>query len=598
MSRIAWSTLSGNDVESLVAIMLYNKYPRAVRIRPSQGDYGIDLIIPNDTDPDGQDVWQVKKFATNLTKSQKSQIDESFKSALVSMIRQNTRMVNWYLIMPLDPTPENHFDWFDALPQRVLDSLRADKKLQLTPEELEHAEAWISHADTNIGWCGLTACEALAANYPAVADYYVRDGKERLQEAVSDLAAILKTDGDLSTPTGGTSILEPGDILDHLDRLSKTLEGHPFFRYGFGVFPTAPSIIPKPGIIAASMRDLSDGRVALIEIYARFDEALDYHPLSLKLKFVFDDGGDVERNVRDWVKYGTPLSAPVIAESDLPGGFVPPVIEGTATTSSPSEASFTLRFRIVSPDDQVLASIQCKMTRRSGIIGAGFHTNGHDASGCMHISIKGDATDGHASLSVSSSDISGHEVADVVDAVLFTRHMMAPNRLQMAAKYGEFHKLWEIEEPHGQWPPAIATYVEALTVIQEHTSQTIRVPEVTAITGNDVYELRQVARLLSGRTLIGTWTAFQFPAGKGAAPFDPEGHYELALFEALTAHVGETEIALGTAVCTMTSARVVPLPGGEFLATPRDTDAAQRSWAPGQTPPPDDAKPVHARLVE
>jgi hypothetical protein len=85
---------------------------------------------------------------------------------------------------------------------------------------------------------------------------------------------------------------------------------------------------------------------------------------------------------------------------------------------------------------------------------------------------------------------------------------------------------------------------------------------------------------------------------EGAAPFDPEGHYELALFEALTVHVGETEIALGTAVCTMTSARVVPLPGGELRATPRDTEAAQRVWAPGQTPPPDDPKPVHARLVE
>jgi len=36
MARIEWSALEGGEVETVVSILLYNEYPQATRIRPSQ----------------------------------------------------------------------------------------------------------------------------------------------------------------------------------------------------------------------------------------------------------------------------------------------------------------------------------------------------------------------------------------------------------------------------------------------------------------------------------------------------------------------------------------------------------------------------------
>jgi hypothetical protein len=53
--------------------------PNAVRIRPSQGDAGIDVFIPG---PAGwgkeREVWQIKRYCENLTGTQKRSIKRSF----------------------------------------------------------------------------------------------------------------------------------------------------------------------------------------------------------------------------------------------------------------------------------------------------------------------------------------------------------------------------------------------------------------------------------------------------------------------------------------------------------------------------------------
>jgi hypothetical protein len=69
----------------------------------------------------------------------------------------------WKLVMPLDPTPEND-DWFAELTQR---------------------------APFACVWCGLDYVDGLAAKYPDVVDYYLRDGKERLETAVAALTKIV-----------------------------------------------------------------------------------------------------------------------------------------------------------------------------------------------------------------------------------------------------------------------------------------------------------------------------------------------------------------------------------------------------------------------
>jgi HJR/Mrr/RecB family endonuclease len=77
MTIVEWTRLSGDQVEELTAILLCRKYPDALRIRPSSADGGIDLLVPGS---EGKSViYQVKKFTSNISASQKSQIEESLR---------------------------------------------------------------------------------------------------------------------------------------------------------------------------------------------------------------------------------------------------------------------------------------------------------------------------------------------------------------------------------------------------------------------------------------------------------------------------------------------------------------------------------------
>lgn len=65
MARVEWAVLEGGEAETVVSNLLYNKYGRAVRVRPAHGDYGIDVLIPSTADPEPWDVYQIEKLATN-----------------------------------------------------------------------------------------------------------------------------------------------------------------------------------------------------------------------------------------------------------------------------------------------------------------------------------------------------------------------------------------------------------------------------------------------------------------------------------------------------------------------------------------------------
>jgi len=60
------------DIEQVVAILLCRENPPAVRVRPSRGDGGIDILVPLDGTATVA-VYQVKSFTSNLTRGQKAQ---------------------------------------------------------------------------------------------------------------------------------------------------------------------------------------------------------------------------------------------------------------------------------------------------------------------------------------------------------------------------------------------------------------------------------------------------------------------------------------------------------------------------------------------
>ena len=209
---------------------------------------------------------------------------------------------------------ENALDWFATMPDRVLARMSADTELALTEEEESVIRTWRDAPGRTIGWKGLTYCEALAARYWFVPDYYLHGGNERVRNAVAEVAKILQR--DLTLPAGDhstsfASILSPVELTEHLARLGRALDGDPHFRYGVSVDPVAPQLPPEPGLIAAAQQIASDGMCITIRIYARFAEALNERPIPIKMRFQFEPGSVEQRAHDDWLKYGKPLTAVV-----------------------------------------------------------------------------------------------------------------------------------------------------------------------------------------------------------------------------------------------------------------------------------------------
>jgi hypothetical protein len=172
VGRVAWSLIEPGTVEQLVGIFICRENPRAMRIRPSQGDGGIDVLVPAPGNPQTVVVYQVKCFHQNLTGGQKTQIEKSYRRVRRFATAHSLTITAWYLTLPLNPTNEN-WQWL----------------LEFTAD-----------AEFPCEWRGLDYLEGLAAKYPDVVDYYLHDGKQRLDQAILALTNVLQLGQRLPGP--------------------------------------------------------------------------------------------------------------------------------------------------------------------------------------------------------------------------------------------------------------------------------------------------------------------------------------------------------------------------------------------------------------
>lgn len=600
MARIEWAALSGDEVETVVSMLIFNEHPRATRIRPSQGDFGIDVLVPHPGDASLADVYQIKKFATNLDSSQKRQIEDSFQRVLFGLVRRGIPLADWYLVMPLDPTIENALDWFAGLPDVVISRMSSDEKLGLTKEEVDVITAWRESPGRIIEWKGLTYCEVLTSKFWFVADYYLHGGNERIKSAVTEVAKILQrdltlADADADADAPSASIVEPRELWGHLDRLGRVLDGDPHFRYGFSVDPTAPQLVEEPGLIAAAQEIAPDGMCITFRIFERFAEALNERHVPINLRFQFEAGSAEQRAFDDWRKYGKPLTAAVEIDADLPGGLGGSFSNATARILPASGGTkYENRYRVTDPDDATLAELRFSLTSVTGLDRTGAWIQGQDTSRIVSIEGQLDATDQTGKFSFSFDAPTGRDAAEVTAAIDFLANLSHPNRLQVADKYGPFHDFQDIPEAEAPFPLFVARYISALAALQAHTSTLIAVPDLTTVTGRDAQTVLRAAKLLDGQTIVGTWKAMEFDTDDAVA-VDPQGHYQLATIEPLTAVIGADTLTLGAVQNTLMSVKLAELEDGRVRAEPHLNDTAQQIYAPDEPVPPADRKPVRSR---
>jgi hypothetical protein len=104
MSRVEWTRIDNNDVEAVVAMCVNRWRPNSVRITPSRGDGGVD-ILDRDT-PVGDVVLQVQNYSARLTRQQKAEVKKSLKRVLSDPRWSDLRIGEWHLVTPWDPEPD------------------------------------------------------------------------------------------------------------------------------------------------------------------------------------------------------------------------------------------------------------------------------------------------------------------------------------------------------------------------------------------------------------------------------------------------------------------------------------------------------------
>jgi hypothetical protein len=515
---VPWTVLEPGQTENIVGVLLGRELPRSVHLRPSRGDGGIDVL---DTLEDGRsDVYQIKYFATALTDSRKEQIRQSVRRIVGN---PQVSLRHWYLVVPLDPS-EGEINW-----------LRAYLKKQGIDGQ----------------WYGLKRLEGLAAAHQDVIDYYVGDGRRRVEESIEQLRGLAGL-----LPTHSDQLVRPADANEPLAALYAALNrDDPHFRYEFEVGEKPPPVRPllsRPGLVA-SFTHSQEGVAVTHHIYGRFEAATAYRPVPLR--FTVHANRMDETVAAEWartVRYGTPVSLPTGTVTDLdiglPGGLATTAAEAAMLISgSHQETSrpYRLRLQVIDSADSLLAETTLQMDPVTmGISGRGIRAHGRQTAGAFELEIlsdiESDGALGRVQMSVTLAELSGRPPAALRTGLRFLSVFHAPNRLRFAAEYG----------PPADGPldigvdqPAVTTelveLIEALADLQERVLGDLRVPDLDALTDNNFREIIRAGHLVRGETITDTWRSRTFPAAfaeQFKAP--PTGAVQLAIS-------GRQEIAVG-----------------------------------------------------
>jgi hypothetical protein len=530
VARVEWTRLNGDDVEAVVGMFICSEFPNAVRVRPSQGDGGVDVFVPGEGGfAVEREVYQVKKYTENLTSSQKREITRSYKRVIAASEKEGWKITKWHLVMPLDLTDHNLANW--------LKNLTADAQFP---------------CETH----GLLYCDTAASRYTKVVDYYLRDGKEQLEGAIAALTNML-AGRPAWQETGPLSVR---DVSGDLASLYHALNDHdPFYKYEFDVSDTPPSPevgADRPGLVAVWAR--CDRSVWItVRIIALSMAAIEERPVKWHLKFTIPtEDEELRQQFEKFVDYGAPVNLPagtVGGVLDLPGGLGGELSGGSfqvlsVSDDDPGAESAEIAIATVDPDsDTVIA--RTVMRRVEFTTGqAGVRSVWHDTAGLFTIETL--VADGKLSGSMHLSveyNLKNRKPAELVSSLKFIATMHAPNRIALGLPYGpgDFGVVttatWEVDEFATFW----AELCESLALIQEHVNVLLRMPEEVSV--GEAKRINDVAKLLRGEVLSseGLQTFTVHHDGDQAATLDWAGIYEFFTVHTMSFRLGGATISAG-----------------------------------------------------
>lgn len=475
--RIPWTRYSGEDVESVLATFISLEERDAIKVRPSRGDGGIDLIVYLDAET--VDVYQIKKFAENLKSSQKAQIENSWKELSATTADLRVKINSWHLVMPLDPTNEN----------------------------LKWAKELVEPFGTKLIWDGLSRVDGWASKHPEVVDYYFSNGKEEVSEYAAKLLSMANLP-DCRDP----AILENRlrDLCSHLDKLD------PYYAYSVHVLSEYDKrddfCTRAPGVVMSQILVTpGSGRIA-IDVIEKTPIASMLHPLTFSVKIIA--GTDEEKEqAQNFIEYGMPftsLPAEVIDQDcQLPvgrsyEGFRRGIIKSFDLNTSNCIRSASLFWEGCGE----LQLIVDKTTHGT----KGVFFSAHDDTETFKLNFKWDASQpgGTINYEFSFSNLANKRSRDVARTYRFLSEATDKKvDLRINGTSALSFNL-DIRDDLIDLINKIYGLAVALETVNRAADSEMPFPDVYKTTKGEIANLRDAARLLDGESVVYSWESHWF----------------------------------------------------------------------------------------
>ncbi|GIE51627.1 hypothetical protein Ani05nite_51610 [Amorphoplanes nipponensis] len=490
--RINWELESGEKIEEFVAALLLLRHPGpGNRITPSRGDRGVDVRLVH---PDGIGFFQVKRFSGPLTSAQKMQIRKSW-ATFCSETAPHAPVKSWTLVCPWNPSNEA-LEW--------LESLTAD-------------------AQFPTDWMGRATLETMAAENPALVEFYFGDGGERLHRAIT---SAFRGGDHLPDAVAAEDLLDA--ITSRMIALSTALNDvDPFYRYEIDLRaghlrdqPLEAAMQAQTDAAFIEYRQVTEDYFRVMRIIPRSPAALQLRPIGTTIRLTVEKGSPEQEAIEAFRDFGAPFAEipGTVASVNGPPGIHPAPGDGRFTVMAlPSNTADLpdLELRLLDTNGRTIHTLDLVDVELARGLNAGVWFSGQDRSGALTFTMLMNGPDGQTEIRVEPQPIAGKSPAGVLPAVQFKAAMTTGTQLLLAVRGGPaLTGAWTLEDiDQGPGPRNVAHLVEALTDIQRHTIARITIPDVDTADLDELSAILRAARLLRGEQITVPWTEVTMTLG-------------------------------------------------------------------------------------